>query len=98
MTREITIRPVLNGFVCQVGCQCVVFDSRDKLLTELKAYLNDPDRVEKEYVHNALNPMGEGLTPQDPLNRTVASEAMGQSMAPTPPRHRAVTTTEGRAG
>jgi len=57
MTREITICPVLNGYVVRVGCQQVVFDDRTKLLLELDAYLKNPEETEKRYIGNALNKM-----------------------------------------
>lgn len=60
MTREITITPVLNGFVCKVGCQKVVFESVSGLLRELGEYLSDPDGVEKRFVANAVNKMSIG--------------------------------------
>jgi len=30
MTRQITITPALNGYICGLGCQQVVFDDRLK--------------------------------------------------------------------
>ena len=47
---DIKIKAVLNGYICQVGCQTVVFGSRKKLLKELDRYLNNPAAVEKEYL------------------------------------------------
>ena len=47
--REITIKPVLNGYVVTVGCSEVVFTSRKKLVKELARYLKDPQAVEEEY-------------------------------------------------
>lgn len=67
--RQIMITPVLNGFIAEVGCQRVVFESRGKLLEELRRYLNDPCEVEKVYISQAVNPM----------ENTVAGE-----IAPTP--------------
>lgn len=55
MIREITIRPVLNGYKVQVGCQEVVFTSRDNLINELREYLERPDLVEGIYLKSALN-------------------------------------------
>jgi len=47
--RDIKIKPVLNGYRVKVGCVEVIFDSRKKLLKELKRYLKNPDKVEEEY-------------------------------------------------
>lgn len=49
MIREINIRAVLNGYVVQVGCQTVVYNSVDTLLVELRNYLIDPEDAEKRY-------------------------------------------------
>jgi hypothetical protein len=55
MIRDITIKAVLNGFVCQVGCQTVVFESRSELVSALGTYLEKPEDVEKNWRLNALN-------------------------------------------
>lgn len=52
---NITIRPVLNGFVCKVGCSEVVFENIKSLLVELEKYLEDPPEREKHYRENAIN-------------------------------------------
>lgn len=49
MIHEITIRAVLNGYVVQVGCQTVVFQSQEAMLSELGQYLRDPEGMEKRY-------------------------------------------------
>jgi len=59
--REIHIAPVLNGFVCTVGCQQVVFESRAKLLVELERYLSRPQMTEQEYLEHSVNPPGPGV-------------------------------------
>lgn len=48
--RQISIEKKMNGYVVNVGCQSLVFESKEKLLVELARYLNDPQGVEKEYV------------------------------------------------
>jgi hypothetical protein len=57
--REILIRPVLNGFLCQVGCQTLAFETREKMLVELEAYLRNPADTEKRFITNAVNQMME---------------------------------------
>lgn len=52
---NITITPVLNGFICNVGCQTVVFESLDKMTSEISRYYKDPIKVEKEYRQQAVN-------------------------------------------
>lgn len=50
MLREINIRPVLNGFVAQIGCQSLAYTSVDKLVLDLGAYLRDPEETEKRII------------------------------------------------
>lgn len=52
---KVVIRPVLNGWRVQCGCQEVVFDDRTKLVQELDEYLRDPESVEKRYLGTAVN-------------------------------------------
>lgn len=63
MIRDIHITPVLNGFICDVGCQRVVIAGKTQLLNELARYLDAPEQVEKEYVANAVNRMPEQCQP-----------------------------------
>jgi hypothetical protein len=89
MTREITIQPVLNGYICKVGCQIVVFQGRSQLIEELGKYLNDPEGTERSYVANAVNKMSDvpqpcpppsvySSLPQTPMNTIAAGQ--GQSL------------------
>lgn len=55
MFHNISINPVLNGFVCTVGCQTVVFASASELLFHLGEYLNDPKKKQKEFIANSCN-------------------------------------------
>jgi hypothetical protein len=55
MTRNINITPVLNGFVCNIGCQTVVFNDVKLMAKEIVRYYKNPDAVEREYVKNAVN-------------------------------------------
>jgi hypothetical protein len=57
--RDITIRPALNGWICNVGCSQVVFVTLDTLVYEIKKYISNPVEVEQEYIKNAVNkPLG----------------------------------------
>ena len=60
MIREITITPVLNGFVCKVGCQKVVFQSPSELARAVERYYKNPDETEKEFLAGAVNKMNDG--------------------------------------
>ena len=65
MIREITIKPVLNGFVCKVGCQTVVFGDTATLASQIKAYYDDPERTEATYLKSAVNKTNDGPCAQD---------------------------------
>ena len=55
MIRDISIKAVLNGFVCNVGCQQVVFSSVTELQMWLGAYLTNPEETEKTFMAQACN-------------------------------------------
>lgn len=55
MIREIKIKAALNGYVANVGCQTLVFNSRADMLKELDGYLEKPDETEKRYRETAVN-------------------------------------------
>ena len=78
MTREIIIQPVLNGYVCVVGCQRVAFTDKQTMLEQLSEYLDKPDEVEQRYIERAVNKMGPAV-PQ-PCSPTDGCE----TSAPTP--------------
>ena len=78
MTREIIIQPVLNGYVCVVGCQRVAFTDKQTMLGQLSEYLDKPDEVERRYIERAVNKMSPVPEPCRP------TECCGTS-APTPP-------------
>ena len=48
--RTITINKAMNGFIVNVGCQTLVFESADTLLEELGDYLEDPKATERAYL------------------------------------------------
>lgn len=52
----VNIRPVLNGYVIDVGCQSVVFRHGDEELmaTELAAYIRDPKGTQERYIGNPV--------------------------------------------
>jgi hypothetical protein len=57
MVRPIQILPVLNGYICTVGCQQVVFQDRKQMLTEIGKYYQNPEATEKRYIKDAINKM-----------------------------------------
>ena len=60
MIREITITPVLNGFICKVGCQKVVFQSLLEMVQRIEEYYNHPEVVEKVFLAKAVNKINDG--------------------------------------
>jgi len=53
--REVNIRPVLNGFVVDVGCQTLVFNDIEEVARQLVAYQREPAAREKFFAENAVN-------------------------------------------
>lgn len=53
--REVKIKPVLNGFIVEVGCQKLVYNSIEVLAADLVKYQKDPVAVEKEFQEKAVN-------------------------------------------
>jgi len=66
--RQLTIFTVLNGYVIQSDCQCVVFTDKTKMLSELSRYLDNPDEVSKEYLANPKNGYGKAKQMADVAN------------------------------
>ena len=53
--KPMTITPVLNGFIVEVGCQRVVIQAPMVLANEVLRYYLNPNVVEEEYMNNAVN-------------------------------------------
>lgn len=82
MMKEITIQPVLNGYLCHVGCQRVVFTDRKTLLASLNEYLDTPEAVEKRFLEQAVNKMEPGPCVADvPRRVTYMTEAQCEAAA-----------------
>ena len=79
MPREINIKPVLNGFVCQVGCQTLVFDTVRSLAVAVEEYFNHPEETEKRFLEKAINKM-EG--PRPPERNQVRDQDCCGTIAP----------------
>jgi hypothetical protein len=54
--RDIIISAALNGYICDVGCRKVVFESRESLLEMLKLYLECPNETETGSVARPIPP------------------------------------------
>ena len=65
--RTLYVRPVLNGFVVEVGCQAVVFNDLAEMLEQIGLYYKDPARLEELYLKNALNQV---YHPEPPVEAT----------------------------
>lgn len=89
--KNIEIKPALNGYICQVGCQQVVYNSIEHLLAELGNYLRDPKGVEKSYIENAVNriegvPQTLNETAHDTVQAMQAESSQTTRPRPGPPR------------
>jgi len=60
------IKPVLNGFVCKVGCQTVVFGDTLTLSREIKAYYDNPEATEAKFLAKAVNKTNDGPCMPEP--------------------------------
>jgi len=92
--KEIQIKPCLNGFIVKVGCQCVVHNSIDDLISDLDRYLRSPKAFESEFIRQkSMYPdfARETLIPQNRLcDLPTPTSGMDraqctQSEAPAPP-------------
>jgi len=63
MPRRVEIEGVLNGFVCQVGCQRVVFNDVQSLSRAVEEYFLHPEETEKRYIEKAVNKMEGPVAP-----------------------------------
>jgi hypothetical protein len=86
MLRKIEINAVLNGFIVQVGCTAVVFESVPKMLEELGKYLADPAATEKAYQTDSINADKLGLArpvderPVERAARILRDRNVGESL------------------
>lgn len=55
LIRNISIRAVLNGFICEVGCQTVVFESHHALVSALVGYLGGGAAFEQDFFNRSCN-------------------------------------------
>ena len=73
MIRPFTITPVLNGYIVEIGCQRLVFTSREELVRDINLYLEHPDGVEGNFLKFSLNAQHlqplttEGEPPRSPV-------------------------------
>lgn len=54
VARPIVIEPVNHGFLVTVNCQRFAIESKEALLHRLGAYLNDPGKVESDWMTGKL--------------------------------------------
>lgn len=53
--KEVKINAALNGFIVDVGCKKMVYTDISSVLRDLREYLGDWDKKEKEICETALN-------------------------------------------
>lgn len=49
MPQELRITPVLNGFIVQAGCQTLVYDNPDKIITDFAEWVRNPNQIEARF-------------------------------------------------
>ena len=79
--RQIVIQAALNGWICQVGCQTVVFDNKKQMLDSLSDYIDKPEEVEKAFQAKALN---RGSVPAEIVGRAIERNPIPQAYASEP--------------
>lgn len=55
MFRTVTITAVLNGYIVNVGCQTVTFNSKEEMAVALLAYCGDPTTTERKWLTQSVN-------------------------------------------
>lgn len=82
--RSITIVPVLNGFIVEVGCQRLVFPDAKTLSIELERYYRNPAAVEKHFLDCKIN---DTMEERNPLLRRLDENMVSSSpiCEPCPP-------------
>lgn len=70
--RPVQIQQVMNGYLVQVGCQTLVFESQSTLLVELGKYMEQPETIEREYRHK------HGLNEDCPMPEPAANRVMNE--------------------
>ncbi len=69
MFRAISITACLNGWIVTVGCQTVVYQERNQLVSDLDAYLKDPAATEARFLKSSVNQGVLGaVQPPSPMN------------------------------
>jgi hypothetical protein len=81
--RKITIEPVLNGYMVQVGCQTLAFHDRGKLVCELDRYLESPAKVEVEYL-GKFGPVSAAAVLAQPIPTAAEANSCDCNTAPPP--------------
>ena len=52
--RTVTINEMDNGYMVNVGCKCFVIEGKERMLTLLTAYINNPYEMEEKFSKNEL--------------------------------------------
>lgn len=83
---KVTISKAMNGYIAEVGCQTLVFETEGKLINELTRYMNNPDGVEKEYQELYGPKKNEPATPRGGEMAIGTNEAFRPRDVPEPTR------------
>lgn len=83
--RNIQIVPVLNGFVCSVGCQQVVYTNVRDLAAELIRFYEHPEETEKHYRTTAVNRRLLASQPAEPCGQRLQDCGCQEQTEPANP-------------
>jgi len=88
MLRPLNIKPVLNGFIVQCGCQRLAYTNIDELIADLGSYLREPEATEKRILKdkgiNRKHTLGEPMpAPMDEIRRSDCAQEEPQPMLAT---------------
>jgi len=78
MPQELRITPVLNGFIVQAGCQTLVYNSSDHIITEFTEWVREPEKIERRYRETMEK---KGICPPPPPD-TMTAQEIGRIPAP----------------
>ena len=79
MFRPVSIAAVLNGWIVTVGCQTVVYQERNQLVSDLDAYLKDPTATEERFLKASVNQGQLGASTLQPPSMSEGASTMSES-------------------
>jgi len=79
MPQELIIQPVLNGFIVRAGCQTLVYDNPDKIITDFAEWVRTPNQIEARFRKLMEE---KGLRPPPPPETLTTAQEVGRIASP----------------